>query len=87
MLKVKLKYMILWMTTGIGAEGIHGVDGRDFLIANTADEFAEKVLSLLDNPSKQIELGKHAKDFAQSHFDNLSIGKKLIEFFNSNDKK
>ena len=75
------------VTTGIGAEGIHGVDGRDFLLANTADEFAEKVLSLLDNPSKQIELGKHAKDFAQSHFDNLSIGKKLIEFFNSIDKK
>ncbi|MBK9637584.1 MAG: glycosyltransferase [Bacteroidetes bacterium] len=75
------------VTTSIGAEGIHGVDGRDFLIANTAAEFAGKVLSLLDNPSKQKELGTHAKDFATSHFDNLSIGKKLIDFFHSIDKR
>lgn len=75
------------VTTSIGAEGIHGVDGRDFLIANTAEEFAEKVLSLLNNSSRQKELGNYAKNFAQSHFDNLSIGKKLIEFFGSIDKK
>ncbi|MFN0189406.1 MAG: glycosyltransferase family 4 protein [Bacteroidia bacterium] len=75
------------VTTSIGAEGIHGVDGRDFLIANTAEEFAEKVVMLLDNPSNQKDLGRHARDFAQSHFDNLSIGKKLIQFFPSIDKK
>lgn len=71
------------VTTSIGAEGIHGIPGTDFLIADTAEEFAKTVILLLENPEKQRSLGVHARAFAQKHFDNREIGKKLIHFFQS----
>lgn len=73
------------VTTSIGAEGIAGVDGRDFLVGNTAEEFASNILKLLDDPSLQTSIGLNAKKFAQDHFDNLAIGKKLMEFFRTMD--
>lgn len=75
------------VTTAIGAEGIPGVDGHDFLIGNTVEEFASHIIKLLEDPSLQKSIGIHAKKFALDHFDNLAIGKKLIEFCRSVDRE
>lgn len=75
------------VTTAIGAEGIPGIDGRDFLIGNTQEEFAAHIINLLNNPSMQISMGRQAREFAQDHFNNLAIGKRLIEFFRSLNRK
>lgn len=75
------------VTTSIGAEGIEGVDGRDFLIGNTAEEFAFNIFKLLKDPLLQKSIGLNAKKFAQDHFDNMAIGKKLIDFFRSLEQK
>jgi len=71
------------VTTSIGAEGITGKDGLEFLIADTPQAFALQILKLLENPALQKSMGLAARKFAESHFDNLEIGKKLIGFFES----
>ncbi|MBL7923733.1 MAG: glycosyltransferase [Bacteroidia bacterium] len=68
------------VTTSIGAEGIDGKDGQEFLIANSPEEFADRVLLLLKEPSLQMELGKRARSFCEARFDNKAIGKGLIAF-------
>lgn len=70
------------VTTSIGVEGIDGKDGSEFLIADTAEEFADRILLLLNQPQLQIELGENARAFARKNFDNQSIGKKLMTFYN-----
>ena len=71
------------ISTSIGAEGIPGKDGTDFLIANSPTEFADKILLLLRHPEMQTELGKNARSFAEKCFDNNKIGKGLLEFFST----
>lgn len=69
------------VTTSIGVEGIPGKNGSEFLLANTAEEFADRVILLLNKPELQEELGKNARSFATNYFDNARIGKELLSFY------
>ncbi len=71
------------VTTSIGAEGIPGKDGSEFLLADSAEAFADRVVLLLQNPELQQKLGKNARSFAMLHFDNLKIGNMLMRFYES----
>jgi glycosyltransferase involved in cell wall biosynthesis len=75
------------VTTAIGAEGIAGKDGQEFLIANTNNEFADAVIRLLQSPEKQQEIGKNARLYSEKVFDNSAIGKQLIAFYESLEKE
>jgi glycosyltransferase involved in cell wall biosynthesis len=51
------------VSTSAGAEGLDLKDGREILIADTADEFARAVIDLLQDPAKRAELsaaGQHS---------------------------
>ena len=75
------------VTTAIGAEGIAGKDGQEFMIANTNNEFAEAVIRLLQNPAKQQEIGQNARIYSEKVFDNTAIGKQMIGFYESLEKE
>lgn len=75
------------VTTAIGAEGIAGKDGQEFMIANTNNEFAEAVIHLLQNPAKQQEIGQNARIYSEKVFDNTAIGKQMIGFYESLEKE
>ncbi|MBK7964297.1 MAG: glycosyltransferase [Bacteroidetes bacterium] len=68
------------VTTSIGAEGIAGVDGRDFLIGNTAEEFASNILKLLEDPSTKIN-GNSCKKIRSGSFRQFVYRKKTNQFF------
>jgi len=70
------------VSTRIGAEGIGASVGRDILLADTPEAFAEAIVRLLLDRDLQLQLGRHARAFAASAFDNRNIGEQLIYFFN-----
>lgn len=69
------------LSTSIGAEGIGGKEGQEYLIANDANTFTEKVIYLLTHPEVQHELGRNARKYAENTFGNNAIGARLIAFY------
>jgi glycosyltransferase involved in cell wall biosynthesis len=70
------------VSTSIGAEGIGGKDKQDYILADTPETFAEAVVSLLTDTGLQQDIGKNARRFAEVHFDQGAIARKLLSFFN-----
>jgi len=73
----------LVISTEIGLEGIAAQNDKEVLIANQAQDFAEKIIFALNHPEKTIEMAKASRLFIHQHFDNRSIAKKLLEKYNT----
>ena len=71
------------VTTSLGVEGIHGEDGRHFLIADDALTFARKIIEILLHPQRAVELGDAASAFAREHFDNNSLVRNMLDVLDS----
>ena len=48
-------------------QGLHTEVGRDLLAATTPDEWADAVLSLLDDPAQREQLGQAGRAFVEEH--------------------
>jgi glycosyltransferase involved in cell wall biosynthesis len=64
-------------------------DGRNGLVAKPgdADDLAEKVLGLLNNPGRAVELGRQAAIDAEHRFAPPVIARQTLEFYRSVLKK
>jgi glycosyltransferase involved in cell wall biosynthesis len=69
------------ITTPIGAEGIAAKNGEEIMLASTAEEFKKAIRNCLQNPTLVDEMGKKARLFAEVHFANREIGKKVLDFY------
>jgi glycosyltransferase involved in cell wall biosynthesis len=65
------------VSTTIGCEGLDGVDGKHYLIADDPDGFAEAAVQLLSSDSLRASIGSNAREFVEHHYDYRSICKKL----------
>lgn len=65
------------VTTTIGNEGIEAVDGRDVLIADTAEEFVQAILHLLKTPDKRKEIGSKGREYIVKHYNIESVLEKI----------
>jgi len=69
------------VSTSIGAEGIEYTDGRNILIGDTPQEFADKVLLALNDRSRSREIGIEARKFVCEKYDWNIIGEKLKRIY------
>ena len=56
------------VSSSLGAEGFAFENGKHLILADSAQEFAEAVLSLLDNPDWRRDLGKAARHLVESNY-------------------
>lgn len=56
------------VSTKIGAEGLPVTHGKDVLLADEPDDFAEHVVGLLQNESRRHELGSAARNLVEQHY-------------------
>ncbi len=56
------------VSTSLGAEGFPVTHGRELLLADTPDDFAQAVLTLLNSPEQRAQLGAAARRFAESAY-------------------
>lgn len=68
-----MSYGIPLITTHIGNEGIRGVHGRDLLIADNENEFAQAILDLLKDPGKREKIGRDGKKFVDTYFNKETV--------------
>jgi glycosyltransferase involved in cell wall biosynthesis len=69
------------VSTTIGAQGLDAQDGEQLRLADTADEFAQAVVALLNAPDQRRALGQAGMAFVQAHFDWPAIVPGLLRVY------
>jgi len=68
------------VATSIGAEGIACSPGQDLLIADTAEDFATALSSLLLDPRRVEMIGRNARRYVEQYHDQQCVGNQLAAF-------
>lgn len=71
------------VATTIGAEGTGATNGKELLLADNTQAFAEAIVRLLKDEALAKTLGSHAKEFSTKYFDWEGSLKKLVDFYNT----
>jgi glycosyltransferase involved in cell wall biosynthesis len=67
------------VSTSVGCEGINVSNGKDILIADNPEEFADKTIALLKNSGMRINLEKNALGLAKSYdWDLIRKGQEVV---------
>lgn len=89
-LKIKnieaLGYGIPLITTSEGSKGLESQISNSFLLANTKDEWIEKILSLIVSEQLRVDLSRNSIDYISKYFNSDICFKDLILFINRNKK-
>jgi sugar transferase (PEP-CTERM/EpsH1 system associated) len=57
------------VSTTVGAEGLGATGGRELLLADRPDQFAQAVVALLRDPARRVQLGASARAHVAACFD------------------
>jgi glycosyltransferase involved in cell wall biosynthesis len=69
------------VATKEAVEGINVKDKENILIANTPQEFVEKILLVLNNKELNLKIAKNARKFIEENFSEKVIEKKWINMY------
>ena len=70
------------VATTTAVQGIHCNDGKELLIADTAQQFVEQIKRCIDNPDLCNTIGNNAYRFACQNYSIDSTTAKLVDFYN-----
>ncbi len=65
------------VSSSVGAEGIKVESGKDLIIAEAPQEFADQILRLLQDPARLRQLGENARQVVERYYDWRVIYKKM----------
>lgn len=69
------------LSTDLGLEGIHAKHKEQVLIANSVNNFVQEIVFCYQNPDSIRAMGTAAADFIHTYYDNVSIGRHLLDFY------
>ncbi|MBI3511316.1 MAG: glycosyltransferase [Bacteroidetes bacterium] len=69
------------VTTPVGAEGTGMMHGVNAVIADSARDFSEGIIALLNQPEMKNTIGANASRMAEKEFGLASVTGKLVEFY------
>ncbi len=65
----------------IACEGIAVTDGVDVSLAQTADQYVEKIVRLLDDESARVDMGRAGRRLVEEKYSYSAIGRKLASCY------
>jgi glycosyltransferase involved in cell wall biosynthesis len=68
------------VSTSVGAEGLEVSDSRDIMLADTPEQFADKIEQLIRNPEFACRLGENGRRLVEEHYDWDRLASKLERF-------
>jgi len=83
----RLKILNSWamgkpvVSTSVGCEGLHAVDGENILIRDDAKEFANAVRAVLENPALRRRLREGARETVDRLYSWDILGRELIDIY------
>ena len=69
------------IATTYAAEGLNCENGKDILIADTADEFYRCILQCLTHPNRWREIGENARKTVERDHDLSSISRRMLNVY------
>ena len=69
------------ISTAIGAEGINAENGKEIVIADSAEAITNACINLLQNVEVAAEIAQNGCNFARKHFSNAIISQHVMEFY------
>lgn len=69
------------ISTTIGAEGINCTSGKNIIIADNPEDFADAICTCLKDPNYCDQIGNNAKKLIASEYSNNQISKNMVLFF------
>ena len=69
------------LSTGVGMEGIDARHRKECLLADTADEFHRAIQWCYSQGAGLADLGSRAQGFCHDRYDNLEVGRHLLETY------
>ena len=69
------------VSTSLGAEGIEVTDGEQLVIADRPEEFAARVVGLLNDPARRLALGEAARKRVEERYAWTQLGERLAETY------
>jgi glycosyltransferase involved in cell wall biosynthesis len=76
-----MSYGIPVVSTKIGAQGIHVINGKQAMVANSASEFIGALSEILSDPQKSVAIGQEGRLFTEEHFNLQQNTQKLLSFY------
>lgn len=68
------------VSTSLGVQGIGGTANQHYAVADTAAQFAQAIIHLIEHPEQALELGQQAKLYSQQTFDNNKVTREILDF-------
>ncbi len=65
------------VSTGVGAEGLNLTNGNNILIADSPEDFVDKIIQLTENKNLYQEIRQNANDLVRKEYDWAVIGAKM----------
>ena len=69
------------ISTTVGAAGINYTDGKDLLIADTPEAFAQQIARCLNDEEFCQQVGRNAFDLIAHEYDNRRLTQRLTDFY------
>ncbi len=69
------------ITTSIGFEGIKAKEGKDLLVADKPEDFAEKIIEIIKDENLRNDLSQNAREFIVERYNWEDVVKKLEDVF------
>jgi glycosyltransferase involved in cell wall biosynthesis len=71
------------ISTSKGAEGLDLRPGRDLIVADTPEEFAQSVIGLLDSPQSRSELSQNGRKAVAEEYGWPRVGERTLGLLDS----
>jgi len=69
------------ISTTIGAQGIGATHGKNILIADSGEEFLQRIKEIHEKPEMLEQVSSNARKFIERHYDNSVLTKDLVRFY------
>jgi glycosyltransferase involved in cell wall biosynthesis len=69
------------IATTVGAEGIDVTDGKNILIANTPEEFEQKVTYCLSDETRCKAIGLAGRKLIEEKYSSTALGEKVADYY------
>jgi sugar transferase (PEP-CTERM/EpsH1 system associated) len=69
------------VSTTVGAEGILATHGKNILIANIPDDFAQECIKLLKDPDLGTQIGDAGRQLMEENYSWDAVGKELLNIY------
>lgn len=70
------------VATSIGAEGINYTEGENLLVADTPEQFVEKIRRCVEDDEYRRQVGRNAERLIAEAYGNEQLTQQMLEFYN-----